>query len=112
MAQGTHPLRDRAGIIAPFALAGDDQNQKHQQEQAAGGRTPPDPNSNRSCLAKMAVDRDLERYSDPDRHRIRFADNNPDTDDHGNRSNPVLARQAPAVKKPRGNNDWGRSCST
>ena len=82
----------------------------------AGGRTPPDPNSNLSGLAEMAsnmsVDRDLERYSNPDRRRICFADDDPDEDDLGNCSNPVLARQAPAVKEPRGNDDWGKPCST
>ena len=62
--------------------------------------------------SNMSVDRDLERYSNPDQRRIRFADNEPDNDDLGNRSNPALARQAPAVKKPRGNDDWGKHHST
>ena len=86
------------------------QNQKRQRDRAAGGRTPPDPNSNRSRLAAMATDRDPGR-DDPDRRRIRFADDDTDTDDQGNRSNPALVRQAPAVKKPRGNDDWGRNRS-
>ena len=60
------------------------QNQKCQRERMAGGRTPPDPNSNRSRLAKMAsnmsVDRDLDRYSNPDQRRIRFVDDDLEDD--------------------------------
>ena len=82
----------------------------------AGGRMPPDPNSNHSHLAEMAshmsVDHDLDQYSNPDRRCIHFADDDLDDDDQGNRSNPALARQAPAVKKPRGNDDWGKPRST
>ena len=60
----------------------------------------------------MSVDCDLDRYTHSDRRRIHFADDDPDKDDLGNRSNPTLARQAPAVKKPRGNDNWGKPCST
>ena len=92
------------------------QNQKCQRERTAGGRMPPDPNSNRSHLAKMAsnmsVDRDFEQYSNPDQCRIHFVDDDPDDDHQGNRSNPALAHQAPAVKKPHGNDDWGKPRST
>ena len=50
-------------------------NQKCQKEQASGGRTPPDPNSNRSRLSQMesrvdSIECDLDQYTSPDQRHI------------------------------------------